>query len=54
MLFCEPRKRYISEFHDMTDLHKKALVSFEVKSLFTNIPFDFTIQVILEILFSDS
>ena len=37
----------------ISNLHKKTLVSFEVKRLFTNIPFDFTLNLILEKLFID-
>ena len=35
----------------MTNLSTKTIASFEVKSLFMNIPVDFTIQIILKKLF---
>ena len=38
---------------DMFNLTSKILASFDVKSLFTNIPVDFTIQIILQKLFPD-
>ena len=36
---------------NMVNLSSKILASFDVKSLFTNIPIDFTIQIILQELF---
>ena len=38
---------------NMVNLSTKILVSFDVKSLFTNIPVDFVIQIILQKLFHD-
>ena len=38
---------------NMVNLNPKTLASFDAKSLFTNIPVDFTIQIILQKLFRD-
>ena len=44
---------FIDQIRKIDNLHTKALVSFDVKSLFTNIPVDFTIKLVLNQLFPD-
>ena len=44
---------FIDQIRKIDNLHTKTLVSFDVKSLFTNIPVDFTIKLVLNQLFPD-
>ena len=47
------RFEFIDQIKKIDNLHSKTLVSFDVKSLFTNIPVDFTIKLVLNQLFPD-
>ena len=44
---------FVDQIRKIDNLHNKTLVSFDVKSLFTNIPVDFTIKSVLNQLFPD-
>ena len=44
---------FIDQIRKIDNLHSKTLVSFDVKSLFTNISVDFTIKLVLNQLFPD-
>ena len=44
---------FMDQIRKIDNLHTKTLVSFDVKSLFTNIPIDFTIKLVLNQLFHD-
>ena len=39
---------FVEKITQISNLYKKTLVSFDVKSLFTNIPLNFTLNLILE------
>ena len=45
---------FIKLISKISQLNQKCLVSFDVKSLFTNIPVNFTINLIIDQLFPDS
>ena len=44
---------FLEKLSKMVNLNTKTLASFDVKSLFANISFDFTKQIILQKLFPD-
>ena len=45
--------QFVNQISKIPNLQNKFLVSFDVKSLFTNIPLDFTLNLILDKLFID-
>ena len=45
--------KFIDQIRKIDNLHHKTLMSFDVKSLFINIPVDFTIELVLKQLFPD-